>query len=86
MIRKKCCSTESNLSNPERYLSYTENERRPPVIFDSTSKRFEQVTTSAIVAAAGAILEKASKLTVLSTSTCQMRVKFNMIERFLTIL
>ena len=62
---------ESDLSNSERYLSYTENGRRPPLEHESTSKRFEQVTTSAMVGMAGAILAKASKLTVLSTSACK---------------
>jgi hypothetical protein len=62
-------SEQSDLSNPARYLSYTGNGRRPPLVDDSASKRFEEVTTSAIVGMAGAILEKASKLTVLSTST-----------------
>ena len=60
-----------DLSNSERYFSYTENERRPPVEHESTSKRFAQVTTSAMIGMAGAILVKASKLTVLSTSTCK---------------
>lgn len=67
-------SKESDLSNSERYLSYTENGRRPPLEHESTSKRFEQVTTSAMVGMAGAILVKASKLTVLSTSTCKTEV------------
>jgi hypothetical protein len=72
-------SRESDLSNPVRYLSYTGNVSRPPLEDESTSNRFEHVTTSVIVGIAGAILEKASKLTVLSTSTCKGKeMKFNM--------
>lgn len=74
--RKHYSSKESDLSNSERYFSYTENGRRPPLEEESTSKRFEQVTTSAIVGMAGAILVKASKLTVLSTSTCKGQVRY----------
>lgn len=71
MIIRQHYSAESDLSNPARYLSYTGNERWPPHDDESTSKRFEQVTTSAIVGMAGAILEKASKVTVSFISTCK---------------